>query len=136
MSNKFSEQKKPKNTNNIYPNFLQNKQFNTNKLSFTNAFKNSNQKPKLSNGNINKKHNIKINNQEYQEKNINNYNNNNTENELNEEEETTNRINKEKEKNIKNININLEDEEVQTNKKLHNVDSFKNLEFLLPKKKN
>ena len=135
MSNKFSEQKKPKNTNNIYPNFLQNKQFNTNKLSFTNAFKNSNQKPKLSNGNINKKHNIKINNQEYQEKNINNYNNNNTENELNEEGETTNQINKQQEKNIKNININLEDEEVQKNKKLHNVDSFKNLEFLLPKKK-
>ena len=122
MSNKYPDQKKFKNANNIYPNLLQNKQLNNNKLSFTNALKNNTQKPKFSTGNINKKHHIKI-------------NNNNNYNEINEEEET-NPINKEQEINMKHISINLnDDEDNQKNRKLHNVDSFKNIEFLLPKKK-
>ena len=122
MSNKYPDQKKFKNANNIYPNLLQNKQLNNNKLSFTNALKDNTQKPKFSTGNINKKHHIKI-------------NNNNNYNEINEEEET-NPINKEQEINMKHISINLnDDEDNQKNRKLHNVDSFKNIEFLLPKKK-
>ena len=122
MSTKYPDQKKFKNANNIYPNLLQNKQLNNNKLSFTNALKNNTQKPKFSTGNINKKHHIKI-------------NNNNNYNEINEEEET-NSINKEQEINMKHISINLnDDEDNQKNRKLHNVDSFKNIEFLLPKKK-
>ena len=91
MSNKYPDQKKFKNANNIYPNLLQNKQLNNNKLSFTNALKNNTQKPKFSSGNINKKHHIKINN---------NYN------EINEEEET-NPINKEQEIKMKALSLKI-----------------------------
>ena len=134
MSTKYPEQRKSKNSNNIYPNLLQNKSSN-NKLSFTNALKNNTQKQKLSNSNISKKHPNKINISEKSGKNIDNHNNN-IEKESNEEEEITNPINKEQEINIKNISIDLSDEYFQKNKKLHNVDSFKNIEFLLPKNNN
>ena len=134
MSTKYPEQRKSKNSNNIYPNLLQNKSSN-NKLSFTNALKNNTQKQKLSNSNISKKHPNKNNISEKSGKNIDNHNNN-IEKESNEEEEITNPINKEQEINIKNISVDLSDEYFQKNKKLHNVDSFKNIEFLLPKNNN
>ena len=134
MSTKYPEQRKSKNSNNIYPNLLQNKSSN-NKLSFTNALKNNTQKQKLSNSNISKKHPNKNNISEKSGKNIDNHNNN-IEKESNEEEEISNPINKEQEINIKNISIDLSDEYFQKNKKLHNVDSFKNIEFLLPKNSN
>ena len=141
---KASDQRKTKNSNNIYPNYLQNNQPKTNKLSFTNALRNNAQKQKLINGNNNKIFNNRNNNNEYQEKNFNNrkvYENNiyneQQSKESNDEDvkevEINNAIIKDQEININNIMIN---ENIPKNKLLHNVDSFKNIEFLLPKKNN
>ena len=141
---KASDQRKTKNSNNIYPNYLQNNQPKTNKLSFTNALRNNAQKQKLINGNNNKIFNNRNNNNEYQEKNFNNrkvYENNiyneQQSKESNDEDikevELNNAIIKDQEININNIMIN---ENIPKNKQLHNVDSFKNIEFLLPKKNN
>ena len=141
MSFKISDQRKNKNSNNIYPNSLLNNPSKNSKLSFTNALKNNTQKQKFASGNNNKKRRSKGNNLDYQENNEKNIPKNiyleNQSNESEEEDikegEMNNPINKEQEINMENIIIN---KEIPQNKKLHNVDSFKNIEFLLPKKNN
>ena len=142
MSFKASDQRKNKNfNNNMYPNSLLNNHPKNSKLSFTNALKNNTQKQKYPNVNNNKKIRSKGNNLDYQENNEkNNPKNIYFENKSNESEEEdlkeegmNNPINKDQEINMENIII---DEEIPQNKKLNNVDSFKNIEFLLPKKNN
>ena len=145
MSFKTSDQRKSKNPNGLFPSSLLNNKQKSNQLSFTNALKNNTQKQKFQNFNNNKK--LHIGNNLEQKDNIENNkikreNNIQREKEKNDSDDEdskegglnnpiNNIINKDQEKNIDNINLN---KEIQENKKLHNVDSFKNIEFLLPKK--
>ena len=149
MYSKQLEQKKTKNSNGLFPSsFLNNKQKN-NQISFSNAFKGNNPKQKLQNFNNNKKLQNKDSNTEQQAF----HNNNNKKvyenyvfrdkesGEFDEEDikevavnnPINNRFDKEKEIIINNNDIN---EENLGNKKLSNVASFKNIDFLLPKKNN
>ena len=149
MYSKQLEQKKTKNSNGLFPSsFLNNKQKN-NQISFSNAFKGNNPKQKLQNFNNNKKLPNKDSNSEQQAF----HNNNNKKvyenyvfrdkesGEFDEEDikevavnnPINNRFDKEKEIIINNNDIN---EENLGNKKLSNVASFKNIDFLLPKKNN
>ena len=150
MSFKSSEHRKIKSSNGLFPSSLLNNKQKNNQLSFSNAFKNNNQKQKLQNFNNNKKLEIKDNNFENQ----NFYKNNNKkiyenyvfrdqESEESDEKDSkeiginnpiNNIINKESEINLNN-NININDENLG-NKKLSNISSFKNIDFLLPKKHN
>ena len=150
MSFKSSEHRKIKSSNGLFPSSLLNNKQKNNQLSFSNAFKNNNQKQKLQNFNNNKKLEIKDNNFDNQ----NFYKNNNKkiyenyvfrdqESEESDEKDSkeiginnpiNNIINKESEINLNN-NININDENLG-NKKLSNISSFKNIDFLLPKKHN
>ena len=148
MSFKGQDQRKTKNINGLYPNSLLNNKQKPNQLSFMNALRNNNQKQKLQNLNNNKKRNSKGNNLDQQ--NLNVKNKNKKENNIYQEKENkeyddedskeeginnpiNNIINKDQEEDIDNIIINEDNED---KKKLHNVDSFPNIEFLLPKKNN
>ena len=146
MSFKNSDQRKPKNANGLFPNSLPNNKPKTNQLSFTNALRNNSQKQKLQNLNNNKKRNSKGNDVNNQDNIINKKNNSNNiylENESKEIDDEDSKegennpiniiINKDQEVNMENIIIN---QEIPESKKLHNVDSFNNIEFLLPKKNN
>ena len=141
MSEKIISQKKSKNSGLIYPNFLDHKS-RPNQLSFANAFKSNTQKQKFGYENNIKNYPNKNNAFNYQE----NIDNNRKKINLDDDEDIKE---KEKEKNnpinqiqyldnnIMNVNNNDNDNDnidIPKNKVLHNVESFKNLEFLLPKK--
>ena len=144
MSNKISDQRKAKSTNGLFPNSLLNNKQKTNQLSFSNALKNSTQKQKFQNFNNNKKRHSKGNNLDQNNNRLKIENNIYQEKEgMDSDEEDSkegglnnpiNKINnKDQEVNINNIILNEDNKE---KKILHEVDSFKNIEFLLPKKNN
>ena len=133
MSDKIPNPKKSKNSNSSNNNFFNNKS-RSNQLSFANAFKNNTQKPKFGYENNLKKNQNKFNNANYHE----NIDNNRKKINLEEDEEDSKENEKENNNPINQRQFyenNLMKNDNKT-KSLHNVESFKNLEFLLPKTNN